>query len=104
MPERKFALIIANSEYQDQDLRKLLSPSMEAEALERVLGDSEIGGFEVKALVNKRSYEVNEEIEIFFADRMREDLLLLYFSGHGIKDQEGRLYFATVNTRRKYPS
>lgn len=40
----------------------LLSPSSDAEALANVLGDPEIGEFEVKALINKRSSEVNEEI------------------------------------------
>ena len=104
MDEKRFALIIANSEYQDPDLNKLLAPSLDAEALANVLGDPEIGEFEVKALINKRSYEVNEEIDMFFADRGRDDLLLFYFSGHGIKDEEGSLFFATANTRRKFPS
>jgi uncharacterized caspase-like protein len=104
MPERRFALIIANSEYQDPDLRKLLAPPVEAEELAKVLRDPEIGDFEVDALLNKHSYEVNEKIEMFFSDRDREDLLLLYFSGQGIKDEEGLLYFAAVNTRRKYVS
>ena len=41
------------------------------------------------------------EIASFFADRKRNDLLLLYFSGHGIKDDDGRLYLATADTRRR---
>jgi len=28
-------------------------------------------------------------------------LLLLYFSGHGLKDEMGRLYFATTDTDRR---
>jgi uncharacterized caspase-like protein len=39
------------------------------------------------------------EIEAFCDDRKRDDLLLLYFSGHGIKDADGQLYFATVDTQ-----
>ena len=31
----------------------------------------------------------------------REDLTLLYFTGHGVKDDEGRLYLAMTNTRRE---
>ena len=60
-----------------------------------------IGGFEVKTLLDEPSYKVNEEIQAFFSDRGRDDLLLLYFSCHGIKDEEGQLYFATSNTSRK---
>ena len=67
MDEKRFALIIANSEYQDPDLQKLLAPSLDAEALAKVLGHPKIGEFGVKALINKRSSEVNEEIDIFFA-------------------------------------
>ena len=31
----------------------------------------------------------------------RDDLTLLYFTGHGVKDDEGRLYLAMTNTRRE---
>jgi Caspase domain len=47
------------------------------------------------------SHMVNEEIEAFFSERKRDDLLLLYFSCHGIKDEFRNLYFATCNTVRK---
>jgi len=33
-------------------------------------------------------------------NRTRDDLLLLYFSGHGLKDEDGKLYFATPDTNR----
>jgi hypothetical protein len=42
-------------------------------------------------------------IEEFFDGRSRDDLLLLYFSGHGILDQGARLYFATTDTRVDRP-
>jgi len=72
-----------------------------AEALARVLGDMTIGGFAVKTLLNQPSHQVNREIEAFFASGAKDDLLLLYFSGHGLKDEMGRLYFATTDTDRK---
>ena len=100
-PERRFALIVASSQYVDPDLQKLIAPAQDAEALANVLQDPNIGGFEVKTLLDEPSYKVNEEIQTFFSDRGRDDLLLLYFSCHGIKDEEGQLYFATLNTSRK---
>jgi uncharacterized caspase-like protein len=39
-------------------------------------------------------------VEEFLTDRSPDDLLLLQFSCHGIKDQAGDLYFAMANTRR----
>ncbi|MEH2450125.1 caspase family protein [Nostoc sp.] len=37
---------------------------------------------------------------MLFSNRHKDDLLLLYFSGHGIKDDRGRLYLATHNTSK----
>jgi hypothetical protein len=101
MAEKRFALIIASSQYADPDLQKLIAPAQDAEALANILKDPNIGSFDVKTLLDEPSYKVNEEIQAFFSDRGREDLLLLYFSCHGIKDEEGQLYFATSNTSRK---
>lgn len=102
MTGKRVALIIATDTYEDKDLRKLISPAQDVEALAQVLKDPNIGGFDIRTpLINKPSYEVNTEIEEFFTERKREDVLLLYFSGHGIKDEDGLLYFCTTNTRRK---
>lgn len=101
MAERRNALIIATYQYEDTELRQLVSPAHDAEALSRVLEDPVIGGFNVKILLNKPSYDVKLEIETFFSDRRRDELLLLYFTGHGIKDEDGKLYFSTKDTKRK---
>jgi len=98
---KRFALIIANDQYSDESLRELEAPQFDADALAKVLGDPETCNFYVQFLANKRSYRVNQAIETFFSDRDRDDLLLLYFSGHGLKDEEGKLYFATPDTNRK---
>jgi tetratricopeptide (TPR) repeat protein len=93
------ALIIATFHYEDADLRQLVAPAQDAEALQRVLGDPQIGGFEVSTLLNRPAGEVSAAVEDFFLDRARDDLLFLYFSGHGLRDENGRLYFATVDTK-----
>ena len=63
-----------------------------------MLRDPEIGGFEVQTLLNEPAHEVNLALEEFFADRQPGDLLLVHFSCHGIKDEDGELYFAMANT------
>jgi Caspase domain len=93
------ALIVASTEYADTGLTELRAPAADAEALAGVLGDPEIGGFEVKTLLNEPAHVVNEAVEEFCTDRSPHDLLLLHFACHGIKDQEGELYFAMANTR-----
>jgi TonB family protein len=37
-------------------------------------------------------------VERFFADKAMDDLLLMYFSGHGLLDEEGQLYLALKDT------
>src|ERR1035441_3065160 len=99
MSETKSALIVANWEYGDSDLRQLVAPANDAEALASILRDPNTCGFEVTTLLNRPCRDLSEEIERFFLNRRRDDLLLLYFSCHGIKDDDGLLYFAAPDTR-----
>lgn len=94
------ALIVAADQYVDPQLRRLRAPGLDAEALAAVLGDPAIGGLSVAIALNRPHYEVRLALEEFFADRRRDDLLLLHFSCHGVKDETGRLYFAAADTRR----
>ncbi|RCJ41645.1 hypothetical protein A6769_01675 [Nostoc punctiforme NIES-2108] len=43
---------------------------------------------------------LQEAIETLFSDRSKDDLVVLYFSGHGIKDENGKLHLATRFTRK----
>jgi uncharacterized caspase-like protein len=95
----RIALIIASSDYTDPGLRRLRAPTTDAQALAEVLRDPAVGGFDVRTLLNEPAHEVNEAVEEFFADRRPDDLLLMHFSCHGVKDADGELYFATTNTR-----
>ena len=99
MAGSKAALLVATAAYGDQAFRQLRAPGHDVEALRRVLADPAIGGFDVRALVNQPGQLVEEEIEGFFADRKPDDLLVLYLSCHGVKDQDGRLYFAATDTK-----
>ncbi len=99
-PERRRALIVANARYDDEGLERLASPGQDATALGRVLTDPARCGFDVASVVDGGSSEVAEAVEEFLVDAERSDLVLLYFSCHGLKDESGRLYFAARNTRR----
>ncbi|MHC4616926.1 MAG: caspase family protein [Planctomycetota bacterium] len=101
MSEKRFALILASAQYKDKGLHQLVTPAQDAEALARVLEDPSIGGFEVQVLSDRPSHTVRKTIDGFFIDRRPDDLLLLYFSGHGIKDLNGQLYLATIDTERR---
>src|SRR5688500_18512177 len=94
------ALIVASDTYQDPQLARLRAPGRDAEELAAVLRDPAIGGFDVSVSLNQRHYEVRVALEDFFADRRPDDVLLLHFSCHGIKDEAGRLFFAAADTEK----
>lgn len=94
------ALLIAVGAYSNPTLSQLRSPTEDASALAAVLGDSDIGRFRVSQAVDQPSYQIMQTIERFFAGRSRTDTLLLHMSCHGIRDDEGALYFAASNTDR----
>ncbi|MGH3855125.1 MAG: caspase, EACC1-associated type [Pseudonocardiaceae bacterium] len=99
---RRLALLVATYHYQDAGLSQLTAPGNDAEALERVLLDPEIANFEVTTLINQPLHVVGDAISKFYHDRRRDDLTLLYFTGHGLKDEQGRLYLAMTNTTRDH--
>src|ERR1044071_3623589 len=95
------ALIIANTEYIDPGLAQLTAPGKDAEDFARVLKDQNLCGFDqVKVLLNQLSSSVIEAIDEFFDQKKPDDMLVLYFSGHGVRDELGSLYLAFRNTIR----
>ncbi|MEU6721979.1 caspase family protein [Nonomuraea sp. NPDC046802] len=91
---RRRALLIANSSYDDPRLRQLRAPPADVAELERVLAGPVVGAFEVEVLQEETAARVQERIGALFAGRRPNDVLLLYFSGHGLKDATGGLYLA----------
>lgn len=99
MASRKIALIIGNSKYKDKTLSQLITPDADVQALAKVLQSHQIGGFEeVEQLINRSAADVQRAIARFFSGKKPGDVLLLYFSGHGIRDDRGDLYLALRDT------
>jgi len=96
----KVALLIGVSEYQI-GWQPLPGAVRDVEAMRRVLQHLEMGNFDdVKSLPNPDPSQMQEEIETLFSNLKKEDLALLFFSGHGAKDDSGRLYLTTRLTRK----
>jgi hypothetical protein len=97
----KYALVIGNTEYIDPGLAQLTAPGKDTEDLARILKDTELCAFDdVRILLNQVSFSVIESIDEFFDQKKPDDMLVLYFSGHGVRDQMGSLYLAVSNTIR----
>jgi len=98
---RKFALIIGNTEYSDLGLAQLAAPGRDAKEFGRVLKDKNICAFdEVNILLNESESKIRGAIDEFFDPKKPDDLLILYFSGHGVRDELGALYLAVKSTNR----
>lgn len=96
------ALVVAVGQFDDGNLSRLRSPAADAVALAEVLADPGIGGFAVRRLVDEPQRVIARGLEQFFAHRARGDLLVCYISSHGVKDDDGRLYFATTDTEKDW--
>jgi branched-chain amino acid transport system substrate-binding protein len=96
----KFALLIGVSEY-SEGLRPISSAILDVEAMRRVLEHPDMGAFDqVTVLLDPDKGRMEKAVEDLFADLQRDDLVLLYFSGHGLKDQNARFFLSTRDTGR----
>jgi branched-chain amino acid transport system substrate-binding protein len=96
----KFALLIGVSEY-SEGLRPISSAILDVEAMRRVLEHPDMGAFDqVTVLPNPDKGSMEKAVEVLFADRQKDDLVLLYFTGHGLKDQKARFFLSTRDTGR----
>ncbi|MBD3926327.1 caspase family protein [Nocardioides cavernae] len=96
--DRRFALLLAVSQYADPALSRLRSPAVDAVALRDLLADPEIGAFAVTSVFDEKAQAMRLAVEEFLADRHPDDLVLVYLSCHGLVDARRRLYFAARDT------
>jgi hypothetical protein len=101
---KRLALIVATNRYEDHGLDELKAPSHDARALESVLSDESIGGFDVQTVIDGTVQELRIAVESLFADRDADDTVLLHFSCHGLKNEAGKLLLAARDTRLRLPA
>ncbi|MGK5740285.1 type VII secretion protein EccCb [Micromonospora sp. URMC 103] len=94
------ALLIANDRYLDESLSDLYAPREEARDLLSLLADADVGAFDQTVLLeNESKSSIERAMESMLRAAGPEDLVLLYFSGHGVRSSKrGRLHLAVANT------
>jgi len=103
MVGRYRALLIGNSTYpaDEHNLQPLRGPIKDIVAVSRALIDTDTGLFadaDVTLLPETTSTRAIRALGKFFAGAGRDDVLLMYFSGHGKLDQTGRLHLCMQDT------
>jgi uncharacterized caspase-like protein len=97
---KKIALLIGVSEY-GEGIPPLSAALNDVEAMERVLQNPKLGGFEqVEHLLNPDAIAMRKAIQKLFRQASKDDLVLFFFSGHGITNDQDHLYLATRNTAK----
>jgi hypothetical protein len=97
------ALLIGNSTYpaDEHNLQPLRGPVKDIAVLNRALADPVTGLFadvDVTLLPEATSTRAVRALGAFFRTADRDDVLLMYFSGHGKLDQMGRLHLCMNDT------
>ena len=94
LPRRYKALLVGNFHYPDDsaNLPDLKGPLNDLSDLGRALTDSVVGLFDqgnVTIFPERTSREIAAAEERFFNDATRDDVLLFYYSGHGLTNERG---------------
>lgn len=101
MSESRYAVLIGNSDFPlEPKLAPLRCPGNDVDGLREILSSSSYGGFDkVIILKNETHHEALLRIDQVFHQADQDDLVLIYYSGHGKQDMEGQLYLASANTQ-----
>jgi HEAT repeat protein len=99
MTEQRYAILIASSQFEDQNLQTLQCPENDVDGLDKILKSKDYGNFSSTLLLkNIPNHKVQREIERVIQNADKDDLILIYYSGHGKQDHARKLHLATTNT------
>jgi hypothetical protein len=102
--DNRQAVLVGCNNYLSDVLPDLTCARNDVEAMSEVLGDPERGGFDVLPLGAEATRDdVAAAVKQALDALARDDLFLLYYSGHAIRDSGGRLYLALRDTDPSQP-
>jgi formylglycine-generating enzyme required for sulfatase activity len=96
----KYAILIGNGSFPDEPkLSNLRCPLLDVLGLEKVLKNEARGDFnEVLVLKDQRHYEVERGLNKMLNQAQKQDLVLVYYSGHGNQSTRGQLFLTSLDT------
>ena len=83
----KVALLIGVGNYEHpDDIKPLVSAPKDVAAMQRILLNPQMGDFSevIPLMIDPDPMQMQEAIETLYRDRGKDDLVLLFFSGHGL--------------------
>jgi hypothetical protein len=102
----KYALVIGTGKYDPAaNAPDLPFAINDAQAIATLLRNQRIGKFpefDVTLIKDGQQWLIARMLEELFANARRDDLVVVYFSCHGVKDDFGDLHLLTSSTKRQY--
>jgi hypothetical protein len=97
---KRVAVLIGNGTFDDSRIPQLKGPPNDVDALAGILGQPDLGNFDpIVRCIDWPTARLRRELADILTHRVGpDDLLLLFYSGHGRLDSRGRLYLATADT------
>jgi uncharacterized caspase-like protein len=100
----RYALVVGVGQYQDSRVPKLPAGANDARRLYEALTNPSIGMFARENVtllvdVDVARPKVVDALDSLARRAGKEDLVLIYFSGHGAMDERGRSYWVMHNTQ-----
>lgn len=99
---RRRALLVGTEHY--QHLPDLPSCGADLDELRAVLEHPNIGGYDVDSVYDADLDSVRRTVSAFLRSAEPDELILLYLSGHGLRDVSGEFVFAAPDTDPECPA
>jgi hypothetical protein len=91
----RFAYLIGSNKFDPSSgLQNLTGPPQDVAQLKSLLGRPDRGNFVIRPFINVSSGQLRRELFAELNQRKPDDIILLYFSGHGLLDEDNELYFS----------
>ncbi len=102
MTYNRYAILIGNSQFMDPRLESLRCPDNDVDEFGDILSSKIFCNFDdVSILKNKTKNEVEQKLEEIIGKTCKDDLVLIYYSGHG-KQRNGKLFLVSSDTKDDY--
>ena len=100
MSEKRVAILIGNGTFiYNPDPKNLRCPENDVSGLARIFRDSSKGAFdEVIELIDRDAQLIKKELYRKLNKAEQDDLVVVYYSGHGKLNKAGKLYLVTADT------
>ncbi len=103
-PPNRFALVIGVADYQDNRIPDLPACERDARDLSGILTDASIGLFPTANVTTLLNDAVTRTSVVAAMDELArkagpDDLVVVFFSGHGATDEKGRAYWVMSDTK-----